>query len=856
MLSTLGVLPAVAAQARVSVSPQNATIEVPTTKQFSASVSFSPSTVTWEVNGIKGGNTTVGTISTSGLYTPPAVIPSVNSVTIAARSTSRTSVVGSTKLTLTRQVPTLSSVTPTPITVGAYAESLSGSKFASDSKVLVNGTAVKTTFVSSSQLRAEGTAAAAGTLTFAVMQPGPGSVTGNSLTATVVNSTTTVSVTVSPTAVTLPLGGSQAFTASLSGTTNASLTWSVNGVTGGSSTVGTVNAAGVYIAPTTMPSSSTVTVQATSVASPTSFAKATVTLQAPVRVTVTPTSTSIALGKTQTFAATVTGSTNTGVTWQVNGVTGGSATAGTISAAGLYTAPTSMPSSSAVTVRAVAAADTTAVAQAAVTLTQTTTTTSPLLTGARFLEQSSFGPTPASLSRVQQIGVTAYLDEQLNMSATPIPDLTGRGPRELSEWMLFNYTRSPDQLRQRVSYALSQVVVASSRKLITADELMPWLRILNDNAFGNYRDVLRQMSVSPSMGKYLDLANSMKAGLAGGANENYPRELMQLFTIGLVKLNQDGSVVLGSDGQPVPTYSQDTVREVARALTGWTYPTAPGATPKDDNWEYFVGNLEARPNNHDTGAKSFLGCSLPAGQAVAQDLDGVIDCLMAHPNLPPFMATRLIRSLVMSNPSPAYIKRVADVFAGTTTGVRGDLRATVRAILTDPEARQDSPAATGGRLKEPILQIAGFLRALNGGFADGSGLTYLYDYMGQGVLSPPTVFSWFSPIFKVPNSTLFGPEFQIYSPSESVQKGNLIYSLLTGSMGGSGYTLDLTPFQPYGNDMPGLVEAVNQTFHYGRMPAEMKQALITAASPGQDANSRIITAVYLSALSGQYAVQY
>jgi len=852
---TLGALPAVAAPAKISVAPQNATIEVTTTKQFSASVSFSPSTVTWEVNGIKGGNTTVGTISTTGVYTPPAVIPSVNSVTISARSTSRTTVLGSAKLTVTRQVPVLSTITPSPITVGAYAESLSGSKFAADSKVMVNGTAVKTTFISSSQLKAEGTAAAAGTLTFAVMQPGPGSVTGNSMTATVVNNTS-VSVSVSPTAVTLPLGGAQAFTASLTGTTNASLTWSVNGIAGGSSTVGTVNGAGVYIAPTTMPSASTVTVQATSVASPTSFAKATVTLQAPVRVTVTPTAASVPLGKTQTFVAAVTGSTNTGVAWQVNGVTGGSATLGTISAAGLYTAPASMPSSSVVTVRAVATADTTAVAQASVTITQTTTTTSPMLTGARFLEQSSFGPTSASLARVQQIGVTSYLDEQLNMPPTPIPDLTGRGTRELSEWMLYNYTKSPDQLRQRVSYALSQVVVTSTRKLITADEMLPWLRILNDNAFGNYRDILRQMSVSPSMGKYLDLANSMKAGLAGGANENYPRELMQLFTIGLVKLNQDGSVVLGADGQPVSTYSQDTVREVARALTGWTYPTAPGATAKDNNWEYFVGQLEARPNNHDTGAKAFLGCSVPAGQAVAQDLDSVIDCLMAHPNVPPFIATRLIRSLVMSNPSPAYIKRVADVFAGTTTGVRGDLRATVRAILTDPEARQDTPTATGGRLKEPILQVAGFLRALNGGFADGSGLTYIYENMGQGVLAPPTVFSWFSPVFHIPNSTLFGPEFQIYSPSESVQKGNLIFALLTGSMGNSGYTLDLSPFQPYGNDMPGLVEAVNQTFHYGRMPAEMKQALIAAASPGQDATSRIVTAVYLSALSGQYAVQY
>ncbi|MFN7985419.1 MAG: DUF1800 family protein [Vicinamibacterales bacterium] len=795
LLSAFGAQPAVAATAKVTVSPKTATIEVATSKQFSAAVSFSPTTVTWEVNGIKGGNASVGTISASGLYVSPAVVPSANKVTITARSTSSATVVGTATLTITRPVPVLSSVTPTPITVGAFAETLTGSKFASDSKVLVNGIAVKTTFISATQLKAESTAAAVGTLAFSVSQPGPGAVTSNTLNATVVSSTTSVTVSLSPTAVALPIGGSQAFTASLTGTTNASLTWSVNGIAGGSSTVGTVNAAGVYIAPTVMPSPATITVQAASVASPTSVGKATVTLQAPVKVSVTPTAASVAPGATQSFVASVTGSTNTAVTWQVNGVAGGSASVGTISAAGLYTAPSSIPSPSTVSVRAVAAADTSAAAQAAVTVTQSTTSSSSLLSAARFLEQSSFGPTPASLARVQQIGITAYLDEQLNMAPTPIPDF-GDDLNALKEWMLYDYTKSPDQLRQRVAYALSQVIVVSGQKLPYAGEMRPWLVILNNQAFGNYRDVLRQVSVSPSMGKYLDLANSMKAGLAGGANENYPRELMQLFTIGLVKLNQDGSVVVGADGQPVPTYTQDTVREVARALTGWTYATAPGNTPSDENWEYFGASLEPRAKNHDAGAKSFLGCSLPAGQSVDQDLDGVIDCLMAHPNMPPFIATRLIRSLVMSNPSPAYIKRVADVFAGTTTGVRGDLRATVRAVLLDPEARLDSATPSSGRLKEPVLHVAGLLRALNGGFDRNSGLTYLFDTMGQSILSPTTVFSWFSPLFKAPGTTLFGPEFQIYSPSESLLKGNLIYALLSGSMGTSGYSLDLSPFKP------------------------------------------------------------
>jgi hypothetical protein len=272
------------------------------------------------------------------------------------------------------------------------------------------------------------------------------------------------------------------------------------------------------------------------------------------------------------------------------------------------------------------------------------------------------------------------------------------------------------------------------------------------------------------------------------------------------------------------------------------------------NWEYFDAPMETRPGNHDTSAKTFLGCSLPAGQTVEADLDGVINCLMAHPNIAPFVATRLIRSLITSNPSPGYIQRVADVFAGAGGGVPGDLKAVVRAILTDSEARQDTATATQGRLKEPILHVAGFLRALNGGFAKTQQLTYLFDYMGQSVLSPPSVFNWFSPLYRVPGSQLFGPEFQIYSPAEATLRGNFFYLLLTNP--GSDATVDLSPFQVYGKDMPNLVEAANQALLYGRMPAAMKQVLIDAATPGFDAKTRIETVLYLTALSGYYAIQY
>ncbi|MBL9129463.1 MAG: DUF1800 family protein [Verrucomicrobiales bacterium] len=623
--------------------------------------------------------------------------------------------------------------------------------------------------------------------------------------------------------------------------------------------MGTISADGVYTAPASMPASATVTVRATSAANSSAFANATVTLTAPppVSVAVTPASASVQLAASQSFQATVSGSANTAVTWSVNGIAGGSSTVGTISTAGVYTAPATMPASGTVTVRATSVASSSAFANATVTLTAPPPTPpSPaLLAAGRFLEQSSFGPTSATLARVQQIGITAYLDEQFALPETPIPAPSGNSMGALRQWALHNYTTAPDQLRQRVAYALGQILVTSGNKLVYADEMLPWLRLLSQHAFGNYRDLLRHITVSPSMGKFLDLANSMKPGLAGGANENYPRELLQLFSIGLWQLAPDGSRLLDGSGNPIPAYTQDTVVQVALALTGWTYATAPGATPQNNNWEYFGAPMEPRAQNHATGAKTFLGCSLPANQTVQKDLDDVIDCLMQHPNTGPFVVTRLLRALVKSNPSPGYIQRMSAVFADNGQGVRGDLKAIVRAILLDPEARNDAATVDGGRLKEPILQACSFLRALNGHFASDQQVTYLFDYMGQSVLSPPSVFGWFSPLYRLPkNPQLFGPEFQIYTPTEATLLGNMLFSIV--NYPGNDMPVDLSPFQPYGNDMPGLVEKVNVTLLYGRMPAELKPVIAAAAAPGYDAKTRIETVLYLTALSGYYAVQH
>lgn len=836
----------------IAVYPGNSTLEYNTTRQFSAYVPISPNTIVWLINDVVGGDATVGTISATGLYTPPATIPANNVFTVKARSTAFPSSSGSATLTITRKYPWIWSASPSKPTPGNYQLSFNGANFAPDSQVLANGAVVPSIYVSPTKLLVNGTALQTGTLSFAVRQPAPGAVTGNTLTVPV--NAAAVTVAVAPSAASVALGASQTFSSTVTGTANTALTWTVNGVVGGAPDIGTITSVGLYTAPSVMPASTAVTIRATSVASPATYAQAVVTLiPPPATVTVSPPGVTMQVGTSQAFIATVTGNPNTAVTWAVNGTVGGSATVGTITSAGVYTAPAAPPTSGPVLVRATSVASPSSYAQVPVTLTLPPPP-AVWLTGARFLEQSSFGPSPASLAQVQQTGIDAYLEDQFNMAATPIPTPAGNSMGELRRWLLYNYSSAPDQLRQRVAYSLSQIIVTSANKLINADEILPWLQLLSQHAFGNYRDLLHDVTLSPTMGKYLDLANSLRPGLAGGANENYARELMQLFTIGLWKLNMDGSQVLDGNNQPVPTYDQQTVRQVALALTGWTYATAPGATPRSVNWEYFGAPMESRQVTHDLTEKNFLGRTLPAGQTVEKDLEDLLDCLMTHPNTAPFVATRLIRSLVMSNPSPGYIQRVATVFVDNGSGVRGDLKAVIRAILLDAEARQDVATTNQGRLKEPILQVCGFLRALGGQFKSDQQITYVFDYMAQSVLTPPSVFGWFSPGYRVPKSPLFGPEFQIYSPTEAVLRGNLFYYLLTSQ--GADATIDLNPFQPYANDMAGLVEAVNQKLLYGRMPVGMKQVLIDAATPGYSPQTRIETVLYLVALSGQYAVQH
>jgi uncharacterized protein (DUF1800 family) len=410
-----------------------------------------------------------------------------------------------------------------------------------------------------------------------------------------------------------------------------------------------------------------------------------------------------------------------------------------------------------------------------------------------------------------------------------------------------------DQLRQRVIFALSEIFVIASNKNVNGDMLVPWLQLLSRNAFGNYRTLLREITLDATMGFYLDLANSAKPGIAGGANENYPREVMQLFSIGLWKLNPDGSQQLDGQGNPIPTYNQTDVQQLALALTGWTFNRANNVPPTYTNPNYYPGPMVPIATYHDRTQKTFLGQTLPANQSHAQDLDGAIDVLFNHPNVAPFVATRLIRALVTSNPSPDYIARVSEVFNNNGQGVRGDMKAVLRAILMAPEARNDTPPANFGRLRTPVQHTIAFLRALNIPPGSPSQFMYIYYSMGEPVLDAPSVFGHYSPMYRIPRSPLFGPEFQIYSPSEAVNRANFLYGWLNYP-----YPINpaLQPFLSVAGNATALINAADNALLYGRMSAQMRTALANALPSMPDNNARVFTVLYLTATSSEYLIQH
>jgi uncharacterized protein (DUF1800 family) len=379
------------------------------------------------------------------------------------------------------------------------------------------------------------------------------------------------------------------------------------------------------------------------------------------------------------------------------------------------------------------------------------------------------------------------------------------------------------------------------------------------DAFGNFSTLLTDVTLSPVMGNYLDMVNNDKPGNGVDPNENFAREILQLFSIGLEQMNPDGTLQVDGSGNPVPTYGQDEIIGFAHVFTGWTYPTKPGATAKFRNPEFYGGPMIAFDSHHDTGAKLLLnGVTLPAGGATTGDLAAALQNIFNHPNVGPFITKQLIKRLVTSNPSPDYVGRVAAVFADNGSGVRGDLKAVVTAILMDPEARRgDDPAQaqpSDGKLKEPVLFMTNLLRSMNA-VSDGSVLSDRADDMKQPPFFSPTVFNFYHPDHVIDGSTLVGPEFEIFDTSTDIARINFVNTLVYGSVSGT-TTVDLSGYVPLAANPDQLVTAVAAVMMHGQVSDNMRSTLVTTITGISDNTRRTKAAFYLIGSSSQFQVEH
>ncbi|MFN7923313.1 MAG: DUF1800 family protein [Bryobacteraceae bacterium] len=478
----------------------------------------------------------------------------------------------------------------------------------------------------------------------------------------------------------------------------------------------------------------------------------------------------------------------------------------------------------------------------------------------RFLNHATFGPKRAEIARVQRDGYQAWLDEQFRLPASRYPEYLQDKPIEWSQDYFFQLgMQNDDQLRQRVAFALHKIFVVSAVEVNDGRAITSYLNLLSTLAFDNIYVVLKQITLHPAMGEYLDMVNNDRArpGSESQPNENYARELMQLFSIGLVQLNPDGTTKLDAAGNPIPTYTEADVKSVTRALTGWTYPRESGAT-RGHNPPFYSGFMTAVEANHDTSAKVLPGgAEIPAGQTAQQDLDAVIDFLYGHPNLAPFLSRQLIQQLVTSNPSPAYVARVSAVFEDNGEGVKGDLKAVIRAILLDSEAI-DPTSDSGGHLKEPALAVLSLIRPIGARVGDFPVLADEAIEMGQSILFPPSVFSYFSPGYRIPGAGLGGPEFQILTSETALRRVNYVGKLLYGGFG-SYIELDSKRYVDAAPDTNALLQLVDEDFLGGWMhddPAgtAMLDAITKAVNAQESAAAKAAAAIYLVGSSQQFQV--
>ncbi len=505
---------------------------------------------------------------------------------------------------------------------------------------------------------------------------------------------------------------------------------------------------------------------------------------------------------------------------------------------------------------------------------------------ARFLTQATFGiQSIDQIAALQNQGYDAWLNQQFAMQAGGHVDYinarvaAGDKPDEerAYEAIWQQWLNEPGQLRARMSFALSQIFVISNiAPDLNTYAMSSYMDMLNRNAFGNYRQLLEDVTLHPAMGYYLNMIQSKKEDPAKGThpNENYAREVNQLFSIGLVKLNQDGTRQLDGNGAPIPTYDQSVVQGFAAAFTGWNFAGSEAANPRDfdpakENW---LQPMEPWESYHDKNPKTLLdGFVTPANQTARQDMKIALDTIFNHPNVGPFIGRELIQRLVTSNPSPAYIGRVAAAFANNGAGVRGDLRAVVRAVLMDPEARDLSLVTlpTWGKQREPVIRFANLLRGFNAASPSGRNKIWYLDSADEGLnqspLLAPSVFNFFSPNYRQPGplaaAGLSTPEFQITTETSMVGGLNFFYRLVKNGYYGDGdtrLTLNYALLNSLAADPPKLVDQLNMQFYCGLMGDQTRTVILNALNAITGSNQvrdRVRAALTLMVMSPEFVIQ-
>lgn len=458
----------------------------------------------------------------------------------------------------------------------------------------------------------------------------------------------------------------------------------------------------------------------------------------------------------------------------------------------------------------------------------------------RFLEQSSMGPSPASVAQVKVQGPEAWITSQMRLPPTMIvtpPNIVeydlnldraaGRRMQEHYEVSLNSLMiGAEDQLRVRTSWVLSNFLVVSTRKVQQFGAL-EYMNILQTHAFGQYGDLLKSVTRNAAMGFYLDNGQNRRWQL----NENYGRELMQLFSVGLVQLNMNGSIKKDASGKALETYTQKDVIEATRALTGWDYAEPNVRRMSSNGFNYAKPMTDEFRDAHDTGSKTVLGKTIPAGQTATKDLDSLIEILVTHPNTAPFVSLRMIQGMTTSDPSPAYLERVATVFRDT----KGNMGKVVTAILLDPEARYGDVVGRSskgfGRIKEPFLLTMNVIRGLGckSAVRDANDSREIWKNRNQRPFEAYSVFNFYPPNHRTQGTNVLAPEQKLLNSNEFGAR-------MWNNNGGmdSETTLinagcDVNAFKAAtATSDEALVDLISQRFFRGAMPAALSKSLIEA----------------------------